>query len=167
MELSAVSSEKIASLLATNGILSQDRLTKISVQCAQNKEKIVPELLKKNYVKEEDIVKVISRNFAIKTNDIKAENIRPDVLKVLPVEFIKKEKIVALEYDLEDNTINHFKRFTKERGAVISLDEQNKLEDMISRTLKDAMGRREQDEIEQEMEYYESIQDPNANTTIH
>ena len=94
MELSAVSSEKIASLLATNGILSQDRLTKISVQCAQNKEKIVPELLKKNYVKEEDIVKVISRNFAIKTNDIKAENIRPDVLKILPVEFIKKEKIV-------------------------------------------------------------------------
>ena len=94
MELSAVSSEKIASLLATNGILSQDRLTKITVQCAQNKEKIVPELLKKNYVKEEDIVKVISRNFAIKTNDIKAENIRPDVLKVLPVEFIKKEKIV-------------------------------------------------------------------------
>ncbi len=94
MELSAVASEKIASLLATNGILSQDRLTKISVQCAQNKEKIVPELLKKNYVKEEDIVKVISRNFAIKTNDIKAENIKPDVLKILPVEFIKKEKIV-------------------------------------------------------------------------
>ena len=99
MELSAVASEKIASLLATNGILSQDRLTKISVQCAQNKEKIVPELLKKNYVKEEDIVKVISRNFAIKTNDIKAENIKPEVLKILPVDFIKKEKIVpcALE----------------------------------------------------------------------
>ena len=99
MELSAVSSEKIASLLATNGILSQDRLTKISVQCAQNKEKIVPELLKKNYVKEEDIVKVISRNFAIKINDIKPEHIKPDVLKILPLEFIKKEKIVpcALE----------------------------------------------------------------------
>ena len=99
MELSAVASEKIASLLATNGILSQDRLTKISVQCAQNKEKIVPELLKKNYVKEEDIVKVISRNFAIKINDIKQEHIKPDVLKILPLEFIKKEKIVpcALE----------------------------------------------------------------------
>tara|TARA_R100000008_G_C3569795_1_gene161350 strand:- start:165 stop:596 length:432 start_codon:yes stop_codon:yes gene_type:complete len=81
---------------------------------------------------------------------------------------IKKEKIVALEYDLEDNTINHFKRFTKERGAVISLDEQNRLEDMISKTLKDAVDqRRAQDDIEQEMEYYESIQDPNANTTIH
>ena len=103
MELSAIASEKIASLLATNGILSQDRLTKISVQCAQNKEKIVPELLKKNYVKEEDIVKVISRNFAIKTNDIKAENIKSDVLKILPVEFIKKEKIVP--YALEGGTL--------------------------------------------------------------
>ena len=81
---------------------------------------------------------------------------------------IKKEKIVALEYDLEDNTINHFKRFTKERGAVVSLDEQNKLEDMISETLKKAIGRRrEHDEVDQEMEYYESLQDPNANTTIH
>ena len=80
---------------------------------------------------------------------------------------IKKEKIVALEYDLEDNTINHYIRFTKERGAVISLDEQNRLEELVSKTLKDAMGRREQDDIEQEMEYYESIQDPNANTTIH
>ena len=81
---------------------------------------------------------------------------------------IKKEKIVALEYDLEDNTINHFKRFTKERGAVVSLDEQNKLEDMISETLKKAIGRtRERDEVDQEMEYYESLQDPNANTTIH
>ena len=81
---------------------------------------------------------------------------------------IKKEKIVALEQDLEDNTINHFKRFTKERGAVVSLDEQNKLEDMISETLKKAIGRtRERDEVDQEMEYYESLQDPNANTTIH
>ena len=81
---------------------------------------------------------------------------------------IKKEKIVALEYDLEDNTINHFKRFTKERGAVVTLDEQNKLEDMISKTLKEAIGRRrEHDEVDQEMEYYESLQDPNANTTIH
>ena len=103
MELSAVASEKIASLLATNGILSQDRLTKISVQCAQNKEKIVPELLKKNYVKEEDIVKVISRNFAIKINDIKPEHIKPDVLKILPLEFIKKEKIVPC--DLEGGTL--------------------------------------------------------------
>ena len=76
---------------------------------------------------------------------------------------IKKEKIVALEYNLEDNTINHFKRFTKERGAVISLDEQTRLEDMISKTLKGAMDR----EADREEEWLETISDPEANTTIH
>ena len=76
---------------------------------------------------------------------------------------IKKEKIVALEYDLEDNTINHFNRFTKERGAVISLDEQNRLEELVSKTLQGAMEREQQ----REDEYYESIADPEANTTIH
>ena len=76
---------------------------------------------------------------------------------------IKKEKIVALEYDLEDNTINHFKRFTKERGAVIALDEQNRLEELVGKTLQGAMER----EQEREDEYYESLADPEANTTIH
>ena len=76
---------------------------------------------------------------------------------------IKKEKIVALEYDLEDNTINHYIRFTKERGAVISLDEQNRLEELVSKTLQGAMDREQQ----REDEYYESIADPEANTTIH
>ena len=76
---------------------------------------------------------------------------------------IKKEKIVALEYDLEDNTINHYIRFTKERGAVVSLDEQNRLEELVSKTLQGAMEREQQ----REDEYYESIADPEANTTIH
>ena len=76
---------------------------------------------------------------------------------------IKKEKIVALEYNLEDNTIKHFERFTKERGAVISLDEQTRLEDMISKTLKGAMDREEQ----REEEWLDTISNPEANTTIH
>ena len=47
MELSPAASEKIASLLASNGLLSRDRLTKITTQCGTNKGKIVDELLKK------------------------------------------------------------------------------------------------------------------------
>ena len=102
MEISAVVSEKIASLLTTNGILSQDRLTKISVQCAQNKEKIVPELLKKNYIKEEDIVKVISRNFAIKTSDIKTENIKQ--FKLTEIEIQKVKSIIKSKIDSLNNS---------------------------------------------------------------
>ena len=103
MEINAAVSEKIATLLTTNGILSQDRLTKITIQCAQNKEKIIPELLKKDFIKEEDIVKVISRSFAIKINNITEDQIKPEVLKILPVDFIKKEKIIP--YDLESGTL--------------------------------------------------------------
>lgn len=103
MDISPAVSEKIATLLTTNGILSQDRLTKITVQCSQNKEKIIPELLKKNFIKEEDIVKVISRNFAIKTGNLSVEQIKPEVIRLLPIEFIKKEKIIP--YALEGNTL--------------------------------------------------------------
>lgn len=99
MDLSPAVSEKIATLLTTNGILSQDRLTKISIQCSQNKEKIIPELLKKEYITEDDIVKVISRNFALKTGAIKVDQIKPEILKILPIDFIKKEKIIP--YDLD------------------------------------------------------------------
>ena len=46
---------------------------------------------------------------------------------------IKKSKIVALLYDLEDNTIEHYKRFTEQRGEVVTLDDNNRLEDIIQR----------------------------------
>ena len=39
MEISAAVSEKIATLLTSNGILSQDRLTKITIQVLKIKKK--------------------------------------------------------------------------------------------------------------------------------
>ncbi len=82
---------------------------------------------------------------------------------------IKKEKIVVLEYDLEDNTINHYKRFAKERGAVVSLDETKRLEDMIAQTLRryQRTNPEEIDQIEEELEALESELKADANTTIH
>ena len=44
INLSPAVSEKIAQLLNTSGMLSDDRLTKITIQCAENKEKSVDEL---------------------------------------------------------------------------------------------------------------------------
>ena len=94
MELSAAASEKIASLLASNGLLTKDRLTKITTQCGPNKGKIVDELLKKNFTTEEDIAKVISRNFSIKQVTVNIDSIKPDVAKILPLDFIIKEKVI-------------------------------------------------------------------------
>ena len=73
---------------------------------------------------------------------------------------IKKSKVVALLYDLEDNTIEHYKKFTTQRGEVVTLDDSNRLEDMIQKTLKRALtGREHFDEHDEEL--------PEANTTIH
>ena len=53
---------------------------------------------------------------------------------------IKKSKVVALMYDLEDNTIEHYKKFTESRGEVVTLDDNNRLEDMIQKTIKRAIS---------------------------
>ena len=99
INLAPAVSEKIAQLLNTSGILSDDRLIKITTQCAENKEKIIDELLKKKFINEDDIVKVISRNFAIKKIELSADNIKPEVIKILPNFFIKKEKIIPFEIE--------------------------------------------------------------------
>ena len=104
MELSPAVSEKIAELLKNSGLLSSDRYIKITTQCSQDKGKIVNELLKKKFVTEDDIVKAISRNFAIKKFDLSVENVKPEAIKSLPTAFIEKEKIVPFE--LEDDVLN-------------------------------------------------------------
>jgi len=104
MELSPAVSEKIAELLKNSGLLSSDRYIKITTQCSQDKGKIVNELLKKKFVTEDDIVKAISRNFAIKKFDLSVENVKPEAIKSLPTAFIKKEKIVPFE--LEGDVLN-------------------------------------------------------------
>ena len=104
MELSPAASEKIAELLKNSGLLSSDRYIKITTQCSQDKGKIVNELLKKKFVTEDDIVKAISRNFAIKKFDLSVENVKPEAIKSLPTAFIKKEKIVPFE--LEGDVLN-------------------------------------------------------------
>ena len=99
INLAPAVSEKIAQLLNTSGILSDDRFTKITTQCAENKEKIIEELIKKKFISEDDIAKVISRNFAIKKIDLSPDNIKPEVIKILPNIFIKNEKIIPFEVE--------------------------------------------------------------------
>ena len=103
INLAPAVSEKIAQLLNTSGILSDDRLIKITTQCAENKEKIIDELLKKKFISEDDIAKVISRNFALKKIELSADDIKAEVIKILPNTFIKNEKIIPFE--VEENIL--------------------------------------------------------------
>ena len=73
---------------------------------------------------------------------------------------IERKNIVALKYGLEDNTLQHYKNFSKKRGPVISLAEQEKLENLLIKT--------EERMLESELELETEIElQGEANTTIH
>ena len=75
---------------------------------------------------------------------------------------IDRKNVVALKYGLEDNTIQHYLRFRDKRNPVISLQEQDKLDDILKkaeeRILAEAKG--EDYDIDIQLE-------DTANTTIH
>ena len=75
---------------------------------------------------------------------------------------IDRKNVVALKYGLEDNTIQHYLRFRDKRNTVISLQEQDKLDDILrkaeERILAEAKG--DYDELDIQLE-------DTANTTIH
>lgn len=73
---------------------------------------------------------------------------------------IERKNIVALKYGLEDNTIQHYKNFSGKRGPIISLQEQEKLEEILKRTEERMLAERE------ELFEDDSIVEE-ANTTIH
>ena len=73
---------------------------------------------------------------------------------------IKKSKVVALQYGLEDNTIEHYERFTQNRGEVVTLDDQNRLQDIIERSIRKVVAGEGSEEHFEEPEL-------TSNTTIH
>jgi len=73
---------------------------------------------------------------------------------------IKKSKVVALQYGLEDNTIEHYEKFTQGRGEVVTLDDQSRLQDIIERSIKKVVAGEGSEEHLEETEL-------TSNTTIH
>lgn len=72
---------------------------------------------------------------------------------------IKKSKIVALKYDIEDNTVKHYKKFTEDKASIINLDDHGRVEEMITRALN-----KMSDELPETLEELDNL---DANTTIH
>ena len=73
---------------------------------------------------------------------------------------IKKSKVVALQYGLEDNTIEHYERFTQNRGELVTLDDQNRLQDIIEKSIRKVVAGEGSEEHFEEPEL-------TSNTTIH
>ena len=74
---------------------------------------------------------------------------------------IERKNIVALKFGIEDNTIQHYLNFTRDKGEIINFRESSKLEDLVRQLGEKALGHRE--------EYDEFLDEQKdvANTTIH
>ena len=99
MRISDAATDKIASLLKMQGVLSENRLNLVSAQFAKNKEKIVPELINKKFITEDDVAKVISRSLGAKRFALTRKDIKLDAFKLIPEKIIKEEQIIPFDVE--------------------------------------------------------------------
>jgi len=94
MQISDAATDKISNLLKTQGILSENRYNLIAAQFVKNKEKIVPELINKKFITEDDVAKVVSRSLGAKRLELQRKDINLSAFILVPENIIKEEKII-------------------------------------------------------------------------
>ena len=94
MQISDAATDKISNLLKTQGILSENRYNLIAAQFVKNKERIVPELINKKFITEDDVAKVVSRSLGAKRLELQRKDINLNAFKLVPEYMIKEEKII-------------------------------------------------------------------------
>ena len=99
MQISDAATDKISSLLKAQGILSENRYNLIAGQFLKNKEKIIPELINKKFVTEDDVAKVVSRSLGAKRFELKRNDVKLNAFTLLPENIIKEEKVIP--FDIE------------------------------------------------------------------
>ena len=73
---------------------------------------------------------------------------------------LERKNIVALKFGIEDNTIQHYLNFTRDKGEIINFKGPSKLEDLVRQLGEKALAHR--DDYDEFMEEQDA-----ANTTIH
>jgi len=104
MQLTDQATDKISNLLKTQGLLSENRYNLIAAQFVKNKERIVPELINKKFITEDDVAKVISRSLGAKRIELKRTDVKLNAFVLLPSNLIKEEQIIP--FDVQGPVIN-------------------------------------------------------------
>ena len=99
MQITDAATDKITNLLKTQGILSENRFNLVAAQFAANKEKIVPELINKKFITEDDVAKVVSRSLGAKRLELQRKDVNLAAFKLIPEDIIKHEKIIPFGVD--------------------------------------------------------------------
>ena len=99
MQITDAATDKITNLLKTQGILSENRFNLVAAQFAANKEKIVPELINKKFITEDDVAKVVSRSLGAKRLELQRKDVNLAAFNLIPEDIIKHEKIIPFGVD--------------------------------------------------------------------
>ena len=132
MRISDAATDKIANLLKVQGVLSENRLNLISAQFVKNKEKIVPELINKKFITEDDVAKVVSRSLGAKRFELNRKDVNINAFKLIPEKTIKEEQIIP--FDVEGPVI---KVAIADPTKVMTMAKINKVVEKNFLTIKD------------------------------
>jgi len=95
----AVKSEQIGDLLVSEGLITQEQLTRAIQEQQQNGTRIGYNLIKLGFVKETDLTRLLARRYRMPAVDLKNFEVDLKVAKLVPAELTIKHQLLALKRD--------------------------------------------------------------------
>ncbi len=103
--MAALSEEKIYQIISKIGLVKQDVLD-MSVKTAQEKKiDLATFLIEQDLLKPQEIGQLVANNLHIKYANLAKENIKPEVLTLLPEIVARKQKVVIFSRDVEGTKV--------------------------------------------------------------
>ena len=93
----AVKSERIGDLLVSEGLITQEQLTRAVQEQQQNGTRIGYNLIKLGFVKETDLTRLLARRYRMPAVDLKDFEVDLKVAKLVPSEISIKHQLLALK----------------------------------------------------------------------
>ncbi|MGK2935754.1 MAG: GspE/PulE family protein [Gemmatimonadaceae bacterium] len=93
----AVKSERIGDLLVSEGLITQEQLTRAVQEQQQNGTRIGYNLIKLGFVKETDLTRLLARRYRMPAVDLKDFEVDLKVAKLVPPELSIKHQLLALK----------------------------------------------------------------------
>ncbi|MGI8618177.1 MAG: GspE/PulE family protein [Gemmatimonadaceae bacterium] len=95
----AVKSERIGDLLVSEGLITQDQLTRAIQEQQQHGTRIGYNLIKLGFVKETDLTRLLAKRYRMPAVDLKSFEVDLKIAKLIPAELAIKHQLLALKRD--------------------------------------------------------------------
>ncbi|PLX43130.1 MAG: type II secretion system protein GspE [Deltaproteobacteria bacterium] len=89
-------SKKLGEFLVRDNIITQDQLKKVREEVDRGGSRFGEALIKLNFVKEDDFVKLLSKQYGIPPVDLQSYDIDPDVIRLVSEELVQKYHLIPI-----------------------------------------------------------------------